>query len=77
MRFTHLRARGFLVGPKPREPRGRCDAHDMECPVETLDKIEPAVDITLHTVRLRECVAANKKKPATKIQMDSIEYENI
>lgn len=60
-----------------RVPQVGFGSHDMEFTAETLDKFEPAVDITLHTDRLRICAAANKKKPATKIQLGSIEYENI
>jgi len=49
----------------------------VELTAETLDKFEPAVDITSHTAWLRESAASNKKKPATKIQLDNIEYEDI
>lgn len=38
---------GVLVEPDSREPWFVCEAHDMECLEETLDKFERAVDITL------------------------------
>lgn len=39
---------GILVEPDSREPWFLCEAHDMECIEETLDKFEKAVDITMH-----------------------------
>jgi glutamate-1-semialdehyde 2,1-aminomutase len=45
---------GILVEPDSREPWFVCEAHDVKCLGETLDKFETAVDITL------------KKLPATK-----------
>ena len=39
---------GILVEPDSREPWFLCEAHDMECIDETLDKFEKAVDITMH-----------------------------
>ncbi|MBT8077291.1 MAG: aminotransferase class III-fold pyridoxal phosphate-dependent enzyme [Gammaproteobacteria bacterium] len=39
---------GIIVEPDSREPWFICEAHDMECLTETLDKFERAVDITLH-----------------------------
>lgn len=39
---------GILVEPDSREPWFVCEAHDMKCLVETLDKFEVAVDITLN-----------------------------
>ncbi len=44
---------GVLVEPDSREPWFMCEAHDVKCLEETLDKFERAVDITL------------KKLPAT------------
>ncbi|MGH8193713.1 MAG: aspartate aminotransferase family protein [Woeseiaceae bacterium] len=38
---------GILVEPDSREPWFICEAHDMKCLAETLDKFERAVDITL------------------------------
>jgi glutamate-1-semialdehyde 2,1-aminomutase len=38
---------GILVEPDSREPWFICDAHDVKCLEETLDKFERAVDITL------------------------------
>jgi glutamate-1-semialdehyde 2,1-aminomutase len=38
---------GILVEPDSREPWFVCEAHDMKCLDETLDKFERAVDITL------------------------------
>ena len=39
---------GILVEPDSREPWFLCEAHDMDCVEETLDKFEKAVDITMH-----------------------------
>jgi len=39
---------GILVEPDSREPWFMCEAHDMKCLEETLDKFERAVDITLN-----------------------------
>ena len=39
---------GILVEPDSREPWFLCEAHDMDCVEETLDKFEKAVDITRH-----------------------------
>jgi glutamate-1-semialdehyde 2,1-aminomutase len=39
---------GILVEPDSREPWFMCEAHDVKCLGETLDKFERAVDITLH-----------------------------
>jgi glutamate-1-semialdehyde 2,1-aminomutase len=38
---------GILVEPDSREPWFLCEAHDVKCLEETLDKFERAVDITL------------------------------
>jgi len=65
--IEHPHSRLALVKVAFRVPWARFGSHDMELIAETLDKFEPAVDITLHTDRLRVCAAANKKKPATKI----------
>lgn len=42
-----LHQRGILVEPDSREPWFLCEAHNVECLDETLDKFEAAVDITL------------------------------
>lgn len=39
---------GILVEPDSREPWFLCEAHDMDCIEETLDKFAKAVDITMH-----------------------------
>ena len=39
---------GILVEPDSREPWFLCEAHDVKCIEETLDKFEKAVDITMH-----------------------------
>ena len=49
-----LHEQGVLVEPDSREPWFLCEAHDVKCLGETLDKFETAVDITL------------QKMPATK-----------
>ena len=41
---------GILVEPDSREPWFLCEAHDMKCLEETLDKFERAVDITLKKI---------------------------
>ena len=41
---------GILVEPDSREPWFMCEAHDMECLAETLDKFEQAVDITMKKI---------------------------
>ncbi|MDZ7644874.1 MAG: aminotransferase class III-fold pyridoxal phosphate-dependent enzyme [Woeseiaceae bacterium] len=38
---------GILIEPDSREPWFMCEAHDVKCLDETLDKFEQAVDITL------------------------------
>jgi len=38
---------GILVEPDSREPWFMCEAHDVKCLAETLDKFETAVDITM------------------------------
>ena len=42
-----LHDHGILVEPDSREPWFMCEAHDVKCLEETLDKFERAVDITL------------------------------
>ncbi len=42
-----LHDEGILVEPDSREPMFLCEAHDVECLSQTLDKFERAVDITL------------------------------
>lgn len=42
-----LHEQGILVEPDSREPWFMCEAHDLACLEETLDKFERAVDITL------------------------------
>jgi glutamate-1-semialdehyde 2,1-aminomutase len=42
-----LHEQGILVEPDSREPWFMCEAHDVKCLEETLDKFERAVDITL------------------------------
>ena len=39
---------GIMIEPDSREPWFMCEAHNMECFKETLDKFEKAVDITLN-----------------------------
>ncbi|ANO50160.1 aspartate aminotransferase family protein [Woeseia oceani] len=41
---------GILVEPDSREPWFFCEAHDVKCLDETLDKFERAVDITLNKI---------------------------
>ena len=50
---------GILVEPDSREPWFMCEAHDVECLRETLDKFERAVDITLQKL------SADKKTTKT------------
>jgi len=38
---------GILIEPDSREPWFMCEAHDVKCLAETLDKFETAVDITM------------------------------
>lgn len=42
-----LHQRGILIEPDSREPWFLCEAHNVKCLDETLDKFEDAVDITL------------------------------
>ena len=46
----NLHDQGVLVEPDSREPWFICEAHNVECLDETLDKFEAAVDITLQTM---------------------------
>jgi len=41
---------GILVEPDSREPWFMCEAHDVKCLAETLDKFEQAVDITIKKI---------------------------
>jgi len=45
---------GILVEPDSREPWFMCEAHDMECLGETLDKFETAVDITMKKMPVKK-----------------------
>ena len=45
---------GILVEPDSREPWFMCEAHDVKCLEETLDKFERAVDITLKKMTARQ-----------------------
>jgi glutamate-1-semialdehyde 2,1-aminomutase len=45
---------GILVEPDSREPWFMCEAHDVKCLAETLDKFETAVDITLKKANTKE-----------------------
>jgi len=45
---AELHELGILVEPDSREPWFMCEAHDVKCLEETLDKFEKAVDITLN-----------------------------
>jgi glutamate-1-semialdehyde 2,1-aminomutase len=47
---AELHERGILVEPDSREPWFMCEAHDVKCLGETLDKFEKAVDITMDTL---------------------------
>jgi len=44
---AELHELGILVEPDSREPWFLCEAHDVKCLNETLDKFEQAVKITL------------------------------
>jgi glutamate-1-semialdehyde 2,1-aminomutase len=45
---------GILVEPDSREPWFMCEAHDVKCLAETLDKFETAVDITLKKANTKQ-----------------------
>jgi len=45
-----LHDQGILVEPDSREPWFLCEAHNVKCLDETLDKFERAVDISLHKI---------------------------
>ena len=45
---------GILVEPDSREPWFMCEAHDVKCLAETLDKFETAVDITMKKANTRQ-----------------------
>jgi glutamate-1-semialdehyde 2,1-aminomutase len=46
-----LHNQGILVEPDSREPWFLCEAHNVECLDETLDKFERAVDITVSKLK--------------------------
>ena len=48
---------GILVEPDSREPWFMCEAHDVKCLGETLDKFEQAVDITIRKLPARTATA--------------------
>ncbi len=48
---VELHELGVLVEPDSREPWFLCEAHDMKCISETLDKFEQAVDITMNKLQ--------------------------
>ena len=45
---------GILVEPDSREPWFMCEAHDVKCLAETLDKFETAVDITMKKTNTKQ-----------------------
>ncbi len=45
---------GILVEPDSREPWFMCEAHDVKCLAETLDKFETAVDITIRKQNIKK-----------------------
>ena len=45
---------GILVEPDSREPWFMCEAHDVKCLAETLDKFETAVDITMKKANTKQ-----------------------
>jgi len=45
---------GILVEPDSREPWFMCEAHDVKCLAETLDKFETAVDITMKNAHTKK-----------------------
>jgi glutamate-1-semialdehyde 2,1-aminomutase len=49
-----LHEQGILVEPDSREPWFMCEAHDVKCLAETLDKFETAVDITLKKANTKQ-----------------------
>ena len=50
---------GILVEPDSREPWFLCEAHNVKCLDETLDKFEQAVDITINKNAKEKRPAAN------------------
>jgi len=48
-----LHDQGILIEPDSREPWFMCEAHNVECLDETLDKFERAVDITTQKLNLQ------------------------
>ena len=53
---------GILVEPDSREPWFMCEAHDVKCLEETLDKFEKAVDITLNKLPIERLKAVTAYK---------------
>ena len=51
---------GILVEPDSREPWFLCEAHDVECLDETLDKFEAAVDITIDKIKKAPAKSASR-----------------
>ncbi len=56
-----LHEQGILIEPDSREPWFMCEAHNVECLEETLDKFERALDITIDKL-----VAKQKRSSAAK-----------
>jgi glutamate-1-semialdehyde 2,1-aminomutase len=54
---------GILVEPDSREPWFMCEAHDVKCLAETLDKFEQAVDITIDKIARNSQQAAQLAVP--------------
>ena len=50
---------GILIEPDSREPWFLCEAHNVECLAETLDKFERAIDITLPKLEEEKSQAAS------------------
>ena len=51
---------GILVEPDSREPWFICEAHDMKCMDETLDKFEQGVDITIQKLAIEQRRSSQK-----------------
>jgi glutamate-1-semialdehyde 2,1-aminomutase len=49
-----LHEQGILIEPDSREPWFMCEAHNVECLEETLDKFERAVDITIDKLATKQ-----------------------
>ncbi len=52
-----MHEQGILIEPDSREPWFLCEAHNVECLDETLDKFESAVDITLPKLKQQKAAA--------------------